>query len=131
MCIALATGVVPTVMNLSPSGGTDTGCRTDDQTRLDAAGAYTFVLGTEAQRAAIEGVADATFLPFSAAQPATTHLLMLRDMLVDPAFAYSPGRVAQTDDPAATEAVMGPYYPRATVCPLSTLVAAGVAGCLR
>jgi hypothetical protein len=131
MCIALATGVLPTVMNLAPSGGTDTGCRADDQTKLDAAGEYAFVLGTEAQRATIESVADTTFLPFSAAQPATTHLLVLRDMLVNPSFAYSPGRVTQTSDPAATEAVMGPYYPRATVCPLSTLVAAGVAGCLK
>ena len=130
MCIALATGVVPTVMNLAPSGGTDAGCRADDQTRLDGSSEYTFVLGTEAQRATIESVADTTFLPFSAAQPATTHLLMLRDMLVNPSFASSPGRVTQSGDPAATEAVMGPYYPRAAVCPLSTLVAAGAAGCL-
>lgn len=130
MCAALATGVLPTVMNLAPSGGTDPGCRADDQARLGAAGEFTFVLGTEAQRAAIAGVADTTFLPFSAAQPATVHLLMLRDMLVNPSFAYSPSRVAQTNDPAATEAVMGPYYPRAAICPLSTLVAAGAAGCL-
>ncbi len=130
MCIALATGVLPTVMNLAPTGGTDAGCRADDQTKLDAAGEYTFVLGTEAQRATIESVADTTFLPFSAAQPSTVHLLMLRDMLVNPDFASSPGRVALTNDPAATEAVMGPYYPHATVCPLSTLVAAGAVGCL-
>ncbi len=131
MCIALATGVVPTVMNLSPSGGTDAGCRTDDQARTDASGDYAFVLGTEAQRATIEAVADTTFLPFSAAQPTTTHLLMLRDMLVNPSFAASPGRVAQSGDPAATAAVMGPYYPQATICPLSTLVADGVSGCLK
>jgi hypothetical protein len=56
---------------------------------------------------------------------------MLRDMLVNPSFAFSPAHVTQTSDPAATEAVMGPYYPRATVCPLSTLVAAGVTGCLK
>jgi hypothetical protein len=131
LCIALATGAVPTVMNLAPSGGTDAGCRADDQTKLDASGDYAFVLGTEAQRTSIESVADTTFLPFSAAQPATTHLLMLRDMLVDPSFAASPGRVAQSNDPVATEAVMGSYYPRATVCPLSTLVAEGVSGCLK
>ncbi len=131
LCIALATGVVPTVMNLTPSGGIDTGCRADDQVRLDAAGNYAFVLGTEAQRATIERVADTTFLPFSAAQPATTHLLMFRFMLVNPGFAYSPGRVTQGNDPAATAAVMGPYYPRATVCPLSTLVSEGVAGCFK
>jgi hypothetical protein len=131
LCAGLATGVLPTVMNLAPSGGTDDGCRADDQVKLDAAGDYTFVLGTEAQRATIDGVADATFLPFSAAQPATTHLLLLRDMLVNPAFAASPGRVTQANDPAATEAVMGEYYPRATVCPLSTLVAAGASGCTK
>ena len=131
MCIGLATGALPTVMNLAPSGGTDTGCRTDDQTKLDAAGEYAFVLGTEAQRTAIESVADTTFLPFSAAQPATTHILMLRDMLVNPSFAYSPQQVTQNTDPAATAAVMGPFYPRAAVCPLSTLVAAGVSGCLK
>lgn len=39
-------------------------------------------------------------------------------------------RLTQSSDSAVTEAVMGPYYPKATVCPLSTLVAAGVAGCL-
>ena len=131
LCMALATGVVPTVMNLLPSGGIDTGCRADDQVTLDAAGDYAFVLGTEAQRATILGVADTTFLPFSAAQPATTHLLMFRFMLVNPSFAYSPGRVAQGYDPAATAAVMGPYYPRAAICPLSTLVAAGVSGCFK
>ena len=131
LCSGLATGVLPTVMNLAPSGGTDDGCRADDQVKLDTADDYAFVLGTESQRATIEGVANATFLPFSAAQPATTHLLLLRDMLVNPAFASSPGRVSQANDPAATEAVMGDYYPRATVCPLSTLVASGVSGCTR
>jgi hypothetical protein len=131
LCIALATGVVPTVMNLLPSGGIDTGCRADEQTTLDAAGDYAFVLGTEAQRDAILGVADTTFLPFSAAQPATTHLLMFRDMLVDPSFASSPGRVTLSNDPAATAAVMGSYYPRATICPLGTLVGAGVSGCFK
>ena len=130
MCMAIETGALPTVMNLAPSGGVDTGCRADDEVKLDAAGGYAIVLGTEAQRATIEGVADATFLPFSAAQPATTHILALRDMLANPSFGYSPGRVTQTNDPAATETVMGPYYPRAAVCPLSTLVAAGAAGCL-
>ncbi len=70
-------------------------------------------------------------LPFAAAQPATTHLLMFRFMLANPNFRCWPGRVARGNDPEATAAVMGPYYPRATVCPLSTLVAAGVEGCLR
>jgi hypothetical protein len=131
LCSALLTGVIPTVMNLTPSGGIDPGCRADDQVKLDAASDYAFVLGTEAQRATIEGVADATFLPFSAAQPTTTHFLAFRYMLVDPGFANSPGNVVQDNDPAATAAVMGPYYPQATVCRLSALVASGVSGCTR
>jgi hypothetical protein len=131
LCDALLTGVIPTVMNLTPSGGIDPGCRADDQVALDTAGDYAFVLGTEAQRATIEGIADATFLPFSAAQPATTHLLAFRYMLVNPSFANSPGGVTQDNDPAATAAAMGPYYPQAAVCLLSALVADGVSGCLR
>ena len=51
LCMALATGVIPTVMNLTPSGGIDAGCRFDDQVHLDASGDDAFVLGTEAQRA--------------------------------------------------------------------------------
>ena len=79
MCVGLATGGLPTVMNPVPAGGTDTGCRADDQTKLDAAGEYAFVLGTEAQRATIESIAGTTFLPFSATQPGATHILMFRD----------------------------------------------------
>ena len=56
MCIGLATWVLPTVMDPQPGGGTDDGCRADDQTTLDAGGEYTYVLGTEAQRATIESV---------------------------------------------------------------------------
>jgi hypothetical protein len=131
MCVGLATGVLPTVVNPLPGGGTDAGCRADDQTRLNAAGEYAYVLGTEAQRATIESVPGATFLPFSAAQPEATHILMFREILVSSSFAYSPQHVTQVTDPAATAAAMGPYYPRAAICPLSTLVAAGVAGCTR
>ena len=51
LCMALATGVIPTVMVLTPPGGIDAGCRFDDQVHLDASGDDAFVLGTEAQRA--------------------------------------------------------------------------------
>ncbi|MGO9178718.1 MAG: hypothetical protein ACLQHS_05510 [Candidatus Limnocylindrales bacterium] len=131
LCIGLATGVLPTVVNRLPGGGTDAGCRVDDQTKLDAAGEYAYVLGTEAQRATIESVPGATFLPFSAAKPGVTHILMYRVMLVNPSFAYSPQRVTQNTDPAATAAAMGPYYPRASICALSSLTANGVTGCTR
>lgn len=131
LCSGLVTGVLPTVMNLGPSGGIDPGCRADDQVKLDSAGSYAFVLGTEAQRATIEGVPGATFLPISAAQPATTHLLMFRYTLIGSSFANSPGNVTSTNDPAATEAAMGAYYPRGAVCTLSTLVSGGLTGCLK
>jgi hypothetical protein len=57
------------VVNPLPDGTTDIGCRYDEQTKLSAAGEYTFVIGTESQRAAIEQMPDVTFLPFSSAQP--------------------------------------------------------------
>ena len=129
MCIGLATATLPTVMNPVSGGGTDAGCRADDQTKLDATGEYTYVLGTEAQRATIEAVPGATFLPFSAAKPSATHILLFREILASSSYSYSPQQVTQINDPAATAAAMGPYYPRGAVCPLSTLVAAGVAGC--
>jgi hypothetical protein len=131
MCVGLATGTLPTVVNPLPAGGTDAGCRVDDQTKLDATGEYTYVLGTEGQRATIEGVPGATFLPFSAAQPGATHILMYRLLLVNPSFAYSPQRVTQNTDPAATASAMGAYYPRASICALSSLTANGVTGCTR
>ena len=131
MCVGLATAGLPTVVNPLPGGGTDPGCRADAQTKLNAAGEYAYVLGTEAQRATIEGVPGATFLSFSAAQPSATHILMFRELLASSSFTYSPQQVTQINDPAATAAAMGPTYPRAAICPLSTLVAAGVAGCTK
>ena len=129
MCVGLATGALPTVMNPQPGGGTDAGCRADDQTKLDAAGEYVYVLGTEAQRATIESVNGTTFLPFSVAQPQATHILLFREILANPTFASSPQPVTQVYDPAATEAAMGPYYPTASICALSSLTAGGVTGC--
>ncbi len=111
------------------TGGTDAGCRADDQTKLDAAGEYAYVLGTEAQRATIASVPGATFLPFSAAQPGATHILTFREILAGSSFAYSPQQVTQINDPAATEAAMGHDYPRASICALSSLTAGGVTGC--
>lgn len=129
MCVGLATATLPTVMNPLPGGGTDPGCRADDGTKLDATGEFAYVLGTEAQRAAIESIPGATFLPLSAAQPGATHILFFREILASPSFAFSPQQVTQANDPAATAAAMGPTYPRAAICPLSSLVAGGVAGC--
>ena len=125
MCLAEGTAGVPTVVNTLPSGRTDNGCRTDDATARNAAGDYTYVIGAESQRAAIERLPGVTFLPFATDQTTPIYVLLLRDTLVDPAFPHSTAGVTQTDDPAAAEAAMGAYYPRMSVCPLASLTAAG------
>jgi hypothetical protein len=131
MCMGVLIRSVPLVANKLPQGGTDYGCRADEATRLNAAGDYTYVIGSEAQRAAISRVPGVTFLPFSAAHPAGPYLLALRYLLVSPSFTHSPQNVTQAADPAAVAAVMGSYYPRAVVCPLATLTAKGPQACLR
>lgn len=131
MCIGLLAPPTPVVANKLPGGGTDYGCRADEATRLNAAGDYTFAIGSESQRAAISRVPGVTFLPFSTSQVSRLYLLGLRNVLVSTSFAHSPQGVTQTDDPAAATAVMGPYYPRTAVCPLATLTANGPQACLR
>jgi hypothetical protein len=131
MCIGVLTRLVPLVANKLPGGGTDYGCRADEATTLNAAGDYTYVIGSESQRAAISRVPGVTFLPFSTAHPVGPYLLALRYLLPSPSFTHSPQGVKQADDPAAVAAVMGPYYPRAVVCPLATLTAHGPQACSR
>jgi len=131
MCMGVLVRGVPLVANKLPGGGTDYGCRADEATRLNAAGDYTYVIGSESQRAAVSRVPGVTFLPFSTTRPAGPYLLALRYLLVSPSFTHSPQNVTQADDPAAAAAVMGSYYPRAVVCPLATLTAKGPQACLR
>ncbi len=131
MCVGVLIRLVPIVANKLPGGGTDYGCRADEATTLNAAGDYTYVIGSESQRAAISRVPGVTFLPFSTAHPAGPYLLALRYLLVSSSFTHSSQGVKQADDPAAVAVGMGPYYPRAAVCPLSTLTAHGPQACLR
>jgi hypothetical protein len=131
MCIGLLARSTPVVANKLPGGGTDYGCRADEATRLNAAGDYTYAIGSESQRTAISRVPGVTFLPFSTTQASRLYLLVLRNVLVSTSFAHSPQGVTQADDPAAAAAVMGPYYPRTAVCPLATLTAKGPQACLR
>jgi hypothetical protein len=131
MCVGLLAPPTPVVANKLPGGGTDFGCRADEATTLNAAGEYTYVIGGESQRAAISRVPGVTFLPFSATRPAGAYLLALRNVLVSMSFAQSPRAITQADDPATAAAVMGPYYPRAAVCPLATLIAHGPRACPR
>jgi hypothetical protein len=131
MCVGVLVRLVPIVANKLPGGGTDYGCRADEATRLNAAGDYTYVIGSESQQAAISRVPGATFLPFSTAHPAGLYLLALRYLLVSSSFTHSSQGVMRADDPAAAAAAMGPYYPRAAVCPLATLIAHGPQACPR
>jgi hypothetical protein len=131
MCVGVLAPHTPIVANPLPGGRTDYGCRADEATRLNAAGDYTYVLGSEAQQAAIGRVPGVTFLPFSTTQASRLYLLGLRNILVSSSFAHSPQAVTQASDPAAAAAAMGAYYPRATVCSLKTLTAHGPQGCER
>jgi hypothetical protein len=94
-------------------------------------GGLAYVIGNESQRAAISRIPGVTFLPFSTTRPAGPYLLALRNVLVSTSFAHSPQNVTQASDPAAAAAGMGPYYPRAALCPLATLTAHGPQACLR
>jgi hypothetical protein len=130
LCTIVGTVELPTVANPLPNGTTDYGCRDNDATKLDAAGYYFYVIGRESQRAVIIGISGVTFLPFSTAQTRALHVLYLRGKLANPDFAYAVQRVTQYGNPAAAAAITGPYYPRAAVCPLSTLTAKGPQACL-
>jgi hypothetical protein len=129
LCDYLLTAQLPLVANQLPDGTVDYGCRHDSQVALDRRGYYTFVVGTEAQHAAIDRIPGATFLPFSTAQPTTKHWLLLRNMLVNRSFTEAVQNVPENGNSASAAAVMGPYYPRAGICPLATLASSGPAAC--
>lgn len=122
LCTNLRSPFYPVVVNDLPDGTTDPGCRHDDVVALDADGWYTFVLGTEAQRARIEAVPGVTFVPFSLAEPEARHLVLLRNMLPAPGFGPAVTHVPPDGRPGTAAAVMGDYYPRGHVCPLNKLV---------
>jgi hypothetical protein len=131
LCDDLLLPDVGVVMNPLPGGQTDYGCRYDQQARLDRHGYYTFVVGTEAQRAAIERIPGATFLPLSAADPTGTHQLAFRNTLPAPGFSAAIENVPQNQSPASAAAVMGSYYPRIAFCSLATLARGGPAACFK
>jgi hypothetical protein len=130
LCNYPITGALPLVANPLPGGKIDYGCRYDSQVAADRHGYYTFVVGTEAQRPVIERIPGATFLPFSTADPATPHLLFLRNTLASPGFAQAIQNVPQSGSPASAAAAMGPYYPRTAICSLAALVRSGPGTCL-
>lgn len=129
MCIGIGVANEPTVVNHLAGGKTDYGCRADQETKVDAAGDYTYVIGTEAQRAAISRIPDVTFLPFSTSQTSRLYVLLLRNLLVSSHFPNSVQNVVTPLGATATSVVMGQYYPTVSTCPLATLAAHGVQGC--
>jgi hypothetical protein len=129
ICTGVGIAHLPTVANALPGGRADYGCRADEATALNSAGEYAYVIGSEAQRNVIDSVPGATFLPFSASQPARLYFLLLRNTLVSPQFTHSVQNVTRTLSPAAAAAAMGPYYPRVFVCALRALVARGLHAC--
>jgi hypothetical protein len=128
MCNNLDTALNPLVVNKLPSGRVDYGCRHDGQTRLDRHGYYTYVVGRESQRAAIEHIPGATFLPFSAAHPATPHILLLRNTVAGPGFTEAIQNVPQDGNPSSAARTMGAYYPRIAICPLAALASTRAGG---
>jgi hypothetical protein len=130
MCVNIGEGTDPVVVNHLSGGHTDLGCRADDATKLSAGGTYTYVIGTEAQRATIERVAGVTFLPLSLAQPAAPlYLLAMRYTLANPSFGSAPQNIVQTESAAAAAQTMGAYYPHAQLCSLIALSSQGASAC--
>jgi hypothetical protein len=107
----------PVVANPS-SSGTEYGCATDDETKLNSSGEYTYVVAHPNQRAAIEK-AGGTFIPFSTTQPHTRQILIFRNMLPSESFTHAVQNAPATGNPADAAKAMGPYYPRAYRCTLA------------
>lgn len=128
-CVNLLLPQRPVVVNELPNDRVDYGCRHDSVTKLDSDGYYTYVIGTERQRPAIERVPGATFLPFSTEYSETTHLVLLRNMLPSEGFDAAVQNVSRDGDPRSAFESMGEYYPLAGVCSLSTLASQGPGAC--
>jgi hypothetical protein len=54
----------------------------------------------------------------------------LRNILVNPDFAYSAQKVTQATEAPAAAAAMGPYYPLVSTCALATLTTKGLSACV-
>lgn len=115
----------PVTRNPLPGNTFDEGCRNDDQTAVDAAGYYTYVVGTESQRARIEQLPGVTFLPFSTEYASRKHDLLLRNMLPNTSFEQAIQNVPANVPPEQAAEIMGEYYPRTTQCALHTLTPTG------
>jgi hypothetical protein len=128
ICNNVMVNPYPVVYNDLPDGTTSYGCATDEETELDEDGYYTYVVGTEDQRAAIEAIPGATFIPTSTEHADEQHKLLFRNMMSADDFDESISQVPEESEPADAQAVMGDYYPDTTQVSLDELQSAGVAG---
>ncbi|WDZ83615.1 hypothetical protein [Micromonospora cathayae] len=129
MCTNLGGQLKPVVINRPTDGPASYGCRYDDETSTDRHGHYTFVLGTEAQRPAIEAVPGVTFLPFSTSYPTSTHMVLLRNLIPVDGFPHAVQNVPLNSSAETAAEVMGPYYPLVRVCGLADLASRGPRHC--
>jgi hypothetical protein len=130
MCNNVQTDPYPVVINIVGTTP-DPGCRTNvDSKLLD--GQYTYVVGREDQRAAIEALPwpGITFIPFSTRYAKNTHTLILRNMVPADSFSESITKLSTGVLPEQVGIAMGAYYPRGAVCAITTLQQSGPNGCL-
>jgi hypothetical protein len=130
MCTGMYHWPYPTVVNELPDGETSFGCASDDATKLDQDGYYTYVIGTEDQRKQIEKTPSVTFLPTSDKQPHAEHIVFLRNMLPADEFDHAVQNVPDGSNPATAEQIMGDYYPHSGTCSLKELTKNGAQACL-
>jgi hypothetical protein len=102
------------------------GCLTDDQTVLDENGYYTYVIGTEEQRAQLEAIPGVNFIPTSSTDPEATHKLVLRNMLPSEEFAEAITSAPEESTPEEAAGVMGEYYPQTYTLSATTLAEQGL-----
>ena len=121
----------PVVVVSDPATGEPIyGCAADLDTTL-VGGEYTYALSAVSERppnaTSVNGV---TWLPYSDPSQAGSadDVLVFRNMLGD-GFANSVQNVPPGGGAAATQSVMGPYYPRIAQCSLSTFTQGGASAC--
>ncbi|GJG85034.1 hypothetical protein tb265_02150 [Gemmatimonadetes bacterium T265] len=123
------------VVVVKEGGQTIPGCAPDLATKQDGRGYYTYVVSHVRGKPSDAALAanNATWLPFSTAQPYAQHLMILRNML-GADFPHSVQNCAAGSDPAsiaACRASMGDYYPRAAECRTRTFETGGTAACVQ
>ncbi|MFM7551474.1 MAG: hypothetical protein ACKO7Q_01305 [Actinomycetota bacterium] len=101
------------------------GCIADQDMPVATGNVATVVISSLADRPAVTREAQNLlgWLPTSAAQPSTTEVIAVRNMLADTGFTASVMN-AEPSDPASAQSTMGAYYPTVAQCTTQTFAAA-------